>query len=227
VERLPYTLELCCRDGRVGTPARGPVGIPPEGPVGIDAIVGPDDMEGEGVCGGFAVGVLSRVVTGGTLRLGGAAPHAPVSALLGRSPAKEPLPPRINPPPPREVGTKPRGPDGGIAGPLFSGRLWAEIDTGALVEWTGAVKFLPPLGPVGALKPAGPRGGDRAIDLAGERSRGVDLVESLSLSLYANCREGERVRCGGGERSRGGDLVDSSLLYVDGDLALIGGDLAR
>ncbi len=32
-------------------------------------------------------------------------------------------------------------------------------------------RFLPPLGPIGARKPAGPRGGDLgAIDRAGERS---------------------------------------------------------
>jgi hypothetical protein len=157
--------------------------MPPEGPVGIVDIDGPDGIDGDGVCVGLASGVLSRVVTGGTLRLGGAAPQDPVSGLLGRSPANEPLPPLMKPPPPRVSGTKPRGPEGGTTGPLFSGRLWAEIDTGLLMECTGAVKFLPPLGPVGALNPAGPRGGDRATDLTGERSRGVDLVESLSLSL--------------------------------------------
>jgi hypothetical protein len=109
--------------------------MPPEGPVGIDGTDGPDGIEGEGVCVGLAIGVLSRVVTRGTLRLEGAAPQDPVSGLLGRSPAKEPLPPRIKPPPPPPRGaTKPRGPDGGTTGPLFSGRLWAEIDTGLLVE---------------------------------------------------------------------------------------------
>lgn len=46
----------------------------------------------------------------------------------------------------------------------------------------GAVKFRLPLGPVGARKPAGPLGGDLgATGRTGERSRGVDLAESLSL----------------------------------------------
>ena len=49
-------------------------------------------------------------------------------------------------------------------------------------EDTGAVKFRPPLGPVGARKPAGPRGGDLgAAGRTGERSRGVDFAASLSL----------------------------------------------
>jgi hypothetical protein len=44
------------------------------------------------------------------------------------------------------------------------------------------MKFLPPLGPVGALNPAGPRGGDLATEgRGGDRSRGAILVESLSL----------------------------------------------
>lgn len=59
----------------------------------------------------------------------------------------------------------------------------------------GAVKLRPPLGPVGARKPAGPLGGDRgATERTGERSRGVDLAESLSL--YGSCA-GERSRVGG------------------------------
>lgn len=42
---------------------------------------------------------------------------------------------------------------------------------------TGAVKLRLPLGPVGARKPAGPRGGDLgAVGRAGERSLGVDLA---------------------------------------------------
>lgn len=52
------------------------------------------------------------------------------------------------------------------------------------------------LGPVGALKPAGPRGGDLAIGRAGERSLGVDLAESLSLN---NSLTGDLAR--GGERA--------------------------
>lgn len=64
--------------------------------------------------------------------------------------------------------------------PEFSGLLCADIDT-ELLTVEGAVKFRPPLGPVGgALKPAGPRGGDLATGRTGERSLGVDLAESLS-----------------------------------------------
>jgi hypothetical protein len=59
------------------------------------------------------------------------------------------------------------------------------MDTGGILEegeGEGAVKFRPPLGPVGARKPAGPLGGDLgATGRTGERSRGVDLAESLSL----------------------------------------------
>ena len=50
------------------------------------------------------------------------------------------------------------------------------------LEGEGALKFRPPLGPVGARKPAGPLGGDLgATGRIGERSRGVDLADSLSL----------------------------------------------
>lgn len=50
-----------------------------------------------------------------------------------------------------------------------------------MVDRTGAVKFRMPLGPVGARNPAGPRGGDLgATGRTGDRSRGVDLAESLS-----------------------------------------------
>lgn len=61
----------------------------------------------------------------------------------------------------------------------------------------GAVKFRPPLGPVGARRPAGPLGGDLGATgaRAGERSRGVDLAESRSLCT----------RLLGGERSLAGD----------------------
>lgn len=68
--------------------------------------------------------------------------------------------------------------------------MWLEA------EGEGAVKFRPPLGPVGARKPAGPLGGDLwATGRTGERSRGVDLAESLSL--YASWVGGERSRVGG------------------------------
>ncbi len=69
---------------------------------------------------------------------------------------------------------------------MFSDLLWADIDNAVLLEETedeGATKFRPPLGPVGARKPAGPFGGDLgATGRIGDRSRGVDLAESLSLN---------------------------------------------
>jgi len=51
------------------------------------------------------------------------------------------------------------------------------------MEGAGAVKFRPPLGPVGgARNPAGPLGGDRgATGRTGVCSRVGDLAESLSL----------------------------------------------
>lgn len=58
------------------------------------------------------------------------------------------------------------------------------------------MKFRLPLGPVGARNPAGPRGGDLgATGRTGDRSRGVDLAESLSR--YASCVDGERSRTSG------------------------------
>lgn len=42
-------LDECWREGRDGTPARGPVGMPPDGPVGIVDADGPDGIEGDGV----------------------------------------------------------------------------------------------------------------------------------------------------------------------------------
>jgi hypothetical protein len=66
------------------------------------------------------------------------------------------------------------------------------------------VKLRPPLGPVGARKPAGPLGGDLgATGRTGDLSRGVDLAESLSLC--AGCT-GERSRVGG-ERVLGSRVV--------------------
>lgn len=52
------------------------------------------------------------------------------------------------------------------------------MDMLELGEGTGAVKFRPPLGPVGALNPAGPRGGDLATARGGERSRAAGLTGS-------------------------------------------------
>lgn len=176
-------------DGREGTPARGPVGIPADGPVGMvdvvvdndDVAAGPDGMDGEGVCVGRLAGVLMRgEISAGMVR-GGAAPQEPDSERWGRSLLNEPLPPRINPPLPRLGGTKPRGPEGGIIGPELSDLLWPDMELG---DGEGAVKFRLLLGPVGALKPAGPRGGDLgAIGRTGDRSLGVDLAESLAGSL--------------------------------------------
>lgn len=68
----------------------------------------------------------------------------------------------------------------------------------------GAVKLRVLPGPVGALNPAGPRGGDLAMGARGGE-RGVDLVESLSR--YA--------RPGGDRslsRSRGGERALKSRL---------------
>ena len=80
------------------------------------------------------------------------------------------------------------------------------------MEGDGAVKFRPPLGPVGARNPAGPLGGDLgATGRTGERSRGVDLAESRSL--YVGWGRGERSRLGGerGRDSRVGAWVRCAL----------------
>jgi hypothetical protein len=69
-------LEECEREGREGTPARGPVGIPAAGPVGIVDAAGPEGMDGEGVCVGRLTDVLPRVeISAGTARVAGAAPQ--------------------------------------------------------------------------------------------------------------------------------------------------------
>lgn len=97
--------------------------------------------------------------------------------------------------------------------------MWADIETGVALEevgagdLAGAVKIRALLGPVGAFKPAGPRGGDRGLgentsrcggaERTGDRSLGVDLAESRVESL-----KGREVACAGGDRSRGsGDLA--------------------
>lgn len=54
------------------------------------------------------------------VRFGGAAPQEPASGRVGLSFPNEPLPPLINPPPPRAEATKPRGPEGGISGLVLS-----------------------------------------------------------------------------------------------------------
>jgi hypothetical protein len=97
----------------------------------------------------------------------------------------------------------------------FSDRLWADIETWELGDAEGAVKFRILLGPVGALNPAGPRGGDLgAAGRTGERSLGVDFAESLSLSLslYASWCGGDLAR--GGERAleSRADVCDTSVI---------------
>lgn len=99
------------------------MGIPAAGPVGIVEVEGPDGIDGDGVCVGLLIGVLPRVETSGKVRLGGAAPQEPASGRADLSFENDPLPPLINPPPPRADGTNPRGPEGGISGLVLSGLL--------------------------------------------------------------------------------------------------------
>jgi len=84
-----------------------------------------------------------------------------------------------------------------------SGLLCADTGAGPLVaifaggDLTGAVKLRVALGPVGGLKPAGPRGGDRGFGergtslcgrvRTGDRSCGVDREDSLSLFGNGEC----------------------------------------
>lgn len=143
--------------------------------------------------------------TGGSLLL--CTPPHPDS---GRRSLKEPLPPLGRNPPRAGGGLKLRGPEGGTTGALPSGRLGAGIDRGVDrgVDWPdaegdriGALKLRLELGPVGALKGCASRTGDlpcTAGDLtigeaarAGDRSRGVDLVESRRGDLSRG--NGERM----------------------------------
>lgn len=72
----------------------------------------------------------------------------------------------------------PRGPDGG-----------ATTASDLELCTDEAPKFRGVLGPVGARSVAvGPRGGDLGDARAGERSRGVALAESASLSRIAKFR---------------------------------------
>jgi hypothetical protein len=106
---------------------------------------------------------------------------------------KEPPRPPLDAP--RDDGLYPRGPEGGINAAL-SARVAVDAVTGAVVEGladgdlAGAVKFRIALGPVGALRADGPRGGDRA---GGERRfsldgsvRTGDRSLGVILSLYSN-----------------------------------------
>jgi hypothetical protein len=106
---------------------------------------------------------------------------------------KEPPRPPLDAP--RDDGLYPRGPEGGTNVGL-SARVAVAADTGTAVEGladgdlVGAVKLRVALGPVGALRADGPRGGDRA---GGERRfsldrsvRTGDRSLGVILSLYGN-----------------------------------------
>lgn len=88
----------------------------------------------------------------------------PFGAWRGGIVFQPPRPPR-GVKPPRED-PKPRGPEGGMVGLATSTRACGppgvpgSLDGVAVGDATGAVKFLVALGPVGALRAAGPRGGD-------------------------------------------------------------------
>lgn len=159
------------------------------GPVGI-----------AGVADGVVVGSVGDCTGGGLLLC---MPPHPGS---GRRSLKDPLPPLGRKPPRAGGGLKLRGPDGGAAGAVLSGRLGAGIDNG--VDWPdaegdriGALKLRLELGPVGARKGCASRAGDlpcTAGDLtigegarAGDRSRGVDRVESRRGDLSRG--KGERM----------------------------------
>jgi len=179
-----------------------------DGPVGMVAEFGPEGIDGDGVVGVAtgrtvgACGVLRVVISGTDGRIGtavcwvcGSTFQDPASGRTCLSLPKELRPPRIPYGAPRGAGVYPRGPAGGTTGPLFSERLWAEMEEGGP---EGAVKFRD--GPVGGAlnTAAGPRGGDLAIigRGAGDRSLGVDRAEPLSRSRSLKARD-----CGG-DRSR-------------------------
>lgn len=160
--------------------------------------LGPVGMAG--IADGVVVGSVGDCTGGGLLLC---TPPHPGS---GRRSLKEPLPPLGRKPPRAGGGLKLRGPDGGTTGAVPSGRLGAGIDSG--VDWPdaegdriGALKLRLELGPVGALKGCASRTGDlpcTAGDLtigeaarAGDRSRGVDRVESRRGDLSRG--KGERV----------------------------------
>jgi hypothetical protein len=131
----------------------------------------------------------------------GAPPHvAPASDLRS---ANEPPRPPLGCGEPREAGLYPRGPEGGTGFVETSGLLCADTKAGPPPEilaggdLAGAVKLRMALGPVGGLKPAGPRGGDRGFGergtslcgsvRTGDRSCGVDREDSLSLFSNGEC----------------------------------------
>jgi hypothetical protein len=162
--------------------ARGPVGIPLE----VGETVG---RVGEALGADGADGAE------------GAPPHVtPASDLRS---ANEPPRPPLGCGDPREAGLYPRGPEGGTKLVETSGLLCVDTRAGALLEimaagdLAGAVKLRLALGPVGGLKAAGPRGGDRGLGergaslcgsaRTGDRSRGVDREDSLSLFANGEC----------------------------------------
>jgi hypothetical protein len=130
----------------------------------------------------------------------GAPPHVtPTSGL--RSENEPPRPP-LGCKDPRVGGLYPRGPAGGTMLVRISGLLCADTAAGPLGilaggDLAGAVKLRLALGPVGGLKLAGPRGGERGFGergasfggftLTGDRSCGVDLGDSLSLWGSGEC----------------------------------------
>jgi hypothetical protein len=145
----------------------------------------------------MAVGVaVTGEIVGDALgadRVGGAPPQEGPDSRRSEKPPLSEKPPRPRPAP-RAGGLYPRGPDGGITGP--SGLDAVLIDETGGGDRTGTVRFRLPLGPVGGLKLAGPRGGERVGPRTGDRgagdgatslcgcltgdlSRGVDLAESL------------------------------------------------
>lgn len=197
-----------CRLGREGgTPARGPVGMV-VGAVEVEGVVDRAVVEAEadGPLGivGVAIAVLAELrdgdgvvpvresvlllveISGGRVYVDDGLWSARESGRICLSLPNDGLPPRIPYGAPRGA-ENPLGPAGGAR---FSGLACADIEDGPLGA-TGAVKFRDgPLGG-GARNPDGPLGGLLALggdlaelERAGDRSRGVDLVEaSLSLSL--------------------------------------------
>jgi hypothetical protein len=181
------------------------------GPVGIAVVVGD------------TVGIVGDKFGGARTR--GGPPRGPES---GRRSEKEPPRPPFNPP--REGWLYPRGPEGGNNVGL-SARVAVAAVTGPIEgtdggDLAGAVKFRTALGPVGARRADGPRGGDltggerrSSLDrfgLAGDRSLGVNL--SLYEKGDGSCVLCESKLC---RSSREGGCVKAVRL------GCIGGDERR
>lgn len=117
--------------------------------------------------GPVGIAVVGVTVTGdiigdaiGAGRFGGAPPHAGPLSRRSENPPLSEKPPRPRPMP-RVGGLYPRGPDGGTAGPSGLDGVLVLVAGAEGGDRTGTEKFLLLLGPVGGLKAAGPRGGDR------------------------------------------------------------------